>query len=279
MIAKSESNLPPSTEKRWKREGFRPAGRSALIPIERFVEIAKPLRGTGRPADVAMLKLAGQEQIGTAGLPDVLIRLTCLPEGASNPTGPDAPYHAVADLRKTVQGDRLNRNLKMGFQMDGPASLDLAEQQADDVVTAASLAVFGDAPDAQMVEELAQLYENTAAQLVGEEPEVASDEAIRIAESGLAALGDAPRKIIQWLTCASVDEMTDAIGVAAKLDEVIQLVIGGRDDRGDEEKWRGIGRMAPLVGINPQEVVAQMQLFEVLRDGNLILAPQDPASL
>ncbi|MBF6558172.1 MAG: hypothetical protein IVW52_18865 [Acidimicrobiales bacterium] len=226
---------------------------------------------------MAMLKMAGEQQIGTAGLPDALIRLTCLPEGVPDAAGPDAAYHAVADMRKTAEGDRLARNLKMGFLVDGPAATDLAEMQADNILTAGSLAVRGEVPDREMVDDLAQLFENGAARLMGEDPELADDEAVRIAQSSLAELENAPRRIIEWLTCASVDEMADAVGVAAKLDEVIQLVIGGRDNRGDEEKWRGIGRMAPLVGINPQEVVAKMQLFETLRTGAVI--PPVPPSL
>jgi hypothetical protein len=276
MVAKPKSQPtveertgpPESTLKRWKRNGIRPVGRSALMPMDLFVERCRPLLGTGRPADVAMLKLAGEQQVGTAGLPDTLIRLTCSTEGRPDSTGPHAAYNAVADLRKTTEGDRVARNLKMSFLVDGPASKDLAETQADNVLTAVSLAMRGEIVHGEMADDVAQLYENGAARLLGEDPELASDHAVLIAQVGLDALGDIRQRIIEWLTRASVDEMVDAVRVAAALDEVIQLV-GGRDERRDEEKWRGIGRMAPQVGVDPQRVVASLELFEALRSGAL----------
>ncbi len=44
---------------------------------------------------------------------------------------------------------------------------------------------------------------------------------------------------------------------------------GGRDDRREKERWRGIGRMAPLVGVDLQKVIAIFEVLTALRDGGL----------
>jgi hypothetical protein len=271
----SRTGIPAPTLKRWKREGCWPAGRAVLRPLDEFIELVKPYRGRGHPADVAILKLAGLHRIPTTGLADTLLRLMCVPEGAEDPAvGLDPGYEAynlVTKWRRTVEGRRIFALIRDDL-MDDQAPLDIAEDRADNAQSAVALALFGESDPG--VDDLAQLIENQVSRLVGAEPQLASDLTLDITSEGLNDLRRELPKMLNWLATASIDDMADAVPLAVKLDEAMKLIQGGRDDRGDEEHWRGIGRMAPLAGVNPQKVIAMLEAFTALRDEGFIRVAQ-----
>jgi hypothetical protein len=272
----SRTGVPVPTLKRWKKEGCWPAGRAALSSIDDFIKKVKPYRGSRRPADVVILKLAGLHRTPTVGLDGTLIKLMCVPEGEKNSEALDA-YQFVAEARRTVEGRRIFARasaLSSDDLIDDQAPQDVADDRADNAQSAVALVLRGEPVSEEMVDDLAQLMENQASRLDGSEPQLASDRTWQIAREALDDMRRQLPEMSDWLTNASIDDMADAVAVAVDLDKMLQGIFGGRDDRGDGERWRGIGRMAPLVGVDPKKVVAMLEVFTALRDGSLVLVTQ-----
>lgn len=273
----ARTGVPAPTLKRWRQEGCWPGGRAALQPIEQFVEDAKPYRGRHRPLDVALLRLAGERRTPTTGLPDVLIRLVCLPTGMADPAARDeAAWHVVADLRKSREGAmayRRYRNLAGDSAGGDPASVDIAEDQADQAMTDLVDSLLRQPSTS---EDFAQVMVNMASRLRGVPAEVATNEEVEIVRSELAQMRSQVAGMMRWLTVAAVDDMADAVALAVQLDKTIHLAAAFagtgpmRDDRPDGDRWRNVGRMTPLVGANPQKVIAQRDFFTTLQDRRLI---------
>jgi hypothetical protein len=231
-----------------------------------------------------MLRLAGEDRLPTVGLAGVLIRLSCVPEEASDPSeGLDA-YQRVYKMRKTAHGGRLARDLEAELLVaDSPASRDVAESQVDNVLTAASLAWDGEQADGEMVDDVAHLLRTRADRVAGPDPDHKDCAEIPIAESVLSDMAGIQEKIERWLISATEDEMADAVSVAVDFDSVAQKMGGGRDGRGEAERWHDIGRLAPFAGVRPRQFVAVLDLVAALQDCGALTgldrngAPVDPA--
>lgn len=267
----ARTRVPAATLKRWKGEGCWPAGASALRPIDEFVEKCKQLRGIGRPKDVAILKLAG-DGVTTRALGDVLIGLTCIPEDEPLDQSLGDPYQVVYEMRKREQGRRMfgrYSDVLSDESAEPEPTLDIGEERADHVMTAAVLAFNGKEVDHESKDDLNQLVHNQAARIVGVDPAEAGRMDESIADQLLVELSQLQRRMVPWLTQASLDEMTLAVRVAAQLDQVRLAIPGDRDDLGPEETWRGIGRTAVVVGAIGFDKLGT--LFDDLRNRTLSL--------
>lgn len=253
-----------------------------MRPLDEFVIVARKLRGRGGlPLDAAVVKLAAIERLPTVALPRVITNLLCIPEGQPDPYGDLDPYELVAHVRRTDVGLRSFRQAKSLLTDDLDdlqAPLDVAENRADNVQTAISMAIKGEGSSEEMVEDLAQMMENMAARLMGADPELVDDSIIQSVRSDLASIEAEIDEMFRWLMHATPDEMADAVATTVHLDDFMRSAGLERTDQTETERWRGVGRLAARVGVNPQQVVVGLDLLSALRDGGHLALPPPRAS-
>lgn len=228
----------PSTIAGWEARGLGVApGSERLSPVEHLRLVAE-LIGTGRPDDVAMVKMAALHRSPCRGLRAVLGEGLDVPELPSDPNDRDrwwsrfeaTPPASWQRARETTRGLAVAAIDELYHDGAVPAAQDAL---ADVAMTSAQHAfmegVLGVEPD-----ELGQADLGTLLP-------------VGLTPNALRRLGATLRRMPAWVESASADALADAVGLAREL-------VGARaPSSGEEAYWREVAAAAPLAGLLRQD--------------------------